>query len=636
MTLLLPVVFFHKVLNISQQALWSGMKASLASCLLAGGMGLGDVATAAETITVHLGPISQTIELADLEHFAETGEARHSLRLYGPFLSSAVRHALVSDIELDPEISHVVLEEILNTSGGSQLLNTLQAVAPNLSAADLRAMIDRSVEVEPTLNLVDLLQAIPQETLEVNLEVLLSLASKFHLAQMESEALSHILSTELASHDQATRLVTNVDPFSAGPSQVERWELVLRDKDRDRSIPVDIYWSEDTRGPLVVISHGFGADRRFLAYLAQHLASHGLTVIAVEHPGSNVTALVSVPSEQEKSDQTANRILPATELLERPKDISFVLDRMEKLNYYSYHLRDRLNTEQVAFIGHSLGGYTGLALAGAPLDLEPLDQFCQQLSPVSFSPADWLQCAALDLPIEHVNLQDDRIAQLIVMNPLTGLLFGESGLTQVTVPTLVLAGTHDSVTPIAEQQLKPFEQLAGPKYLITVIGGSHLSIGDPDNLNSELSRIPFMPALPGLSTARLRSFLQGVSLSFIMQQTQEAEVYADVLSPAYAERFSTAALPLRLTQDLPDSVTNWPRLKHNHLHSQEQLSTYGPSLLHLEMVAIQNQFNSLQQQMVAYLRSTPPSLTAIYWTRPRLHAQTPKSSPAATNDQPAQ
>ena len=59
---------------------------------------------------------------------------------------------------------------------------------------------------------------------------------------------------------------------------------------------------------------------------------------------------------------------------------------MEKLNYYSYSLRHRINTDQVSLIGHSLGGYTALALAGAELDLRPLSRFCQQLSPVNFFP----------------------------------------------------------------------------------------------------------------------------------------------------------------------------------------------------------------------------------------------------------
>jgi predicted dienelactone hydrolase len=569
--------------------------------------------------------MSQTVTIADLETFASTGEAPPSLRLYQPLLSPSLRQTLQGTIEIEPEVGHIVLDELLNTPGGTQLLDTLQAVAPNVSPSDLRVMLDELSNQEGQLNLVSILRALPEDTLDINLGTLALLASQFRLARMESEALSRVLKKELRVPAPSVAVIDAEDPFSRGNSQVERWELVLRDRARERSIPVDIYWSEDTRGPMVVISHGFGADRRFFAYLADHLASHGLTVVSVEHPGSNVASLMSLPSQEEKASKTPNRILPATEFLDRPRDISFVLDRMEKLNYYSYSLRGRLDTDQVTLIGHSLGGYTALALAGAQLDLRPLKGFCEQLSPVNFSPADWLQCAALGLPVNRADLEDPRISQIIVMNPLTGLLFGEQGLSRVTLPTLMFASTHDGVTPMAEQQLNPFGELAGQKYLVTMIGGSHLSVGDPDNLNSELGRIPFMPELPDHKTERLRSFVRGVSLSFIMQQTPEADDYRNAITPNYAQLYSTNALPLRLTQELPNSLTNWPRLQAESLHHQEKLRTYLPSLLHLEAITIQDQFQALQRQMLAYLRSSPPSLTAIYLPRyllrPQIQAQ---------------
>ncbi|HSM80506.1 MAG TPA: alpha/beta fold hydrolase [Nodosilinea sp.] len=585
--------------------------------MVMGGLAMGQLgagsALAAESITVRLGKLSQTVSLEALQEFAATGEVPGSLRLYRPLLTPALHEALRSEITLDPEVGQVILDEILHTPSGAQLLETLRAIAPNVSASDLRITLEQASQSESGLTLLGILKTMPQDTLEINVGTLIALTSQFGLAQMESRALSRVLRQTPPPETTEALPLLGTDPFSTGSSQVERWELVLVDRSRDRRIPVDIYWSEDTHGPLVVLSHGFGADRRFFAYLAEHLASHGLTVVAVEHPGSNVAALLSLPAEDLSETASQSRILPATEFLDRPRDISYVLDRMERLNLYSYGLRDRLNTEQVTLIGHSLGGYTGLALAGAALDLRSLESFCQTLSPVNVSPADWLQCAALDLPVKYANLRDDRITQLIVANPLTGLLFGEAGLSRVRVPTMVLAGTHDTVTPMAKQQLRPFMQLPGIKYLVTVVGGSHLSVGDPNNLNADLGRIPFMSELPNATTAPLRIFLQGVSLSFIMQQTAEAEAYAPVFDPAVAHTFSTAEVPLRLSQTVPEGLAAWPRLRANTLYRQDGLLTYLPSLLHLEALAIQDQLHILGRHMTTYLRSTPPALTAVYW-----------------------
>ncbi|MBW4483198.1 MAG: alpha/beta hydrolase [Tildeniella torsiva UHER 1998/13D] len=582
--------------------------------LLAGGLAVSPGAAAADSITVRLGRLSQTVSLDDLQAFAATGEVPRSLRLYQPLLNASLQEMLQGEIALEPEVGQVILDEILQTPGGARLLDTLRAIAPNLAAADLRVTLEQVSQAEEGLTLLGILRAMPQDTLEINVGTLLTLASQFRLAEMESKAIGRVLRKDPAAEaTEAAPPLLGIDPFSTGSSEVERWELVLRDHSRDRSIPVDIYWSKDSHGPLVVISHGFGADRRFFAYLAEHLASHGLTVVSVEHPGSNVAALLSLPDDDLPEAAAQSRILPASEFLDRPRDITYVLDRLEKLNTYSYSLRDRINTNQVAFIGHSLGGYTGLALAGAALDLRSLEAYCQTLNPVNVSPADWLQCAAQDLPVKYANLRDDRITQLIVANPLTGVLFGEAGLSRVRVPTLVLAGTHDTVTPMASQQLRPFMQLPADKYLLTVVGGSHLSVGDPNNLNADLGRIPFMADLPDVTTAPLRIFLQGVSFSFIMQQTPEAEDYAPALSPTVAHAFSTTTMSLRLSQTVPEGLATWPRLRQSGLYRQEGLISYLPSLLHLEGLAIQDQFQALQRQMVAYLRHTPPSLTAVYW-----------------------
>ncbi|MBD0337422.1 MAG: alpha/beta hydrolase [Cyanobacteria bacterium Co-bin13] len=590
-------------------------------------MGSAKPGEAAETLLLRVGPLSQQVHLNDLEHFSETGEIPASLKLYRPLLTPQLAEALQSRLSLDPAISTVVLEEVLRSSSGQQIIQTLENISPSLTPADLRVALNQAALDPDGLSILSLLRAMPQDTVKINFSALATLASQFNLTRFENASLGRVLEHELLVDAAAEpQPPLRLDPTQAGPAAVEIWELNLRDRDRQRNIPVDLYWSRDTRGPLVVLSHGFGADRRFFAYLAQHLASYGLTVASVEHPGSNVAALVSSPLPS--AGQKTNRILPATEFLDRPKDISFVLDRLASLNDSSFSLRGRLNTQDVAFIGHSLGGYTGLALAGATLDTRDLQQFCENILPSGLSPADWLQCAALDLPVQTVDLSDQRITQLIVMNPLTGHLFGESGFSQIKVPTLVLASSHDGVTPIASQQLLPFEQLAGPKHLVTVIGGTHLSVGDPQNLNPDLSRFPFMPELPGEATARLREFLQGVSLSFILQQTADADQYAAFLTPAYAQTYSTPDLPLRMSQELPASVQRWLKLASQRPHHSQGALAYMPSLVHLEAIDIQHRFRALQQQIVAYLRTSPPSLTVVYLPsslfRSPLHAFIPR------------
>ena len=529
--------------------------------LTAGCFGLGLAAMtstsslAAERVVVKVGPLRQSIELTDLETFAQTGEVPEGLQLYERFLSPSVQRTLQQQLALDPKMSDRIVEDVMQSANGELLLNTLSQVAPNLTIPQLQAAIRLAAMQADGLSVLGILRAIPQDTLEVDITAAIALVSQLNFSSLESRSLSSVLEQELRV-DRLTPLPSGLDPAAFGDVEFSQRGVSFRDTDRDRIIPAEIYWSNQARGPLVILSHGFGADRFFLNYLGQHLASQGLTVVSVEHPGSNLRALINLPVDPAVAEEPS-RILPATEFLDRPRDVTFVLNRLEQLNEGNSFYGGLFNTEEVTIIGHSLGGYTGLALAGAKLDLRSLNTFCENIQPLGVSPADWLQCAAVDLEEQRADLSDDRIGQVIAMNTLTGQLFGDKGLSEITVPTMLLTGTQDGVTPTLDQQLGAFTQLSGEKYLLAVIGGTHLSVGDPGNVNPALTELPFMSELRVEETANLRQVIKGVSLSFIAQQTSEAEEYKPFLSSAYVQSLSTDTLPLRMTEVLPESVRNW-------------------------------------------------------------------------------
>ncbi len=580
-------------------------------------------AAAAERVILKVGPLQQAIELSDLESFAQTGEVPEALRLYERFLSPQVQMSLAQKLDLDPSMSDRIISDVIDSPNGELLLNTLTQVAPNLTMPQIQAAIRLAAMQGDGLSVLGILRAIPQDTLEVDLTSAIALISQLNFSTMESQSLSTVLDQALAV-DLGTPLPSNRDPAVTGPEEVSFETVSFYDEGRDRTIPANIHWSRNAQasasqtsggselGPLVVLSHGFGSDRNFLLYLAEHLASYGLTVVSVEHPGSNVQALIDTPLDPSAA-RTPSRLLPATEFLDRPRDVSFVLDRLAEANESEAAYRGAFNTEEVTIIGHSLGGYTGLALAGAKLDLRSLQSFCQNIQPLTVSPADWLQCAAVDLPEQQADLSDPRIKQVMAMNTLTGQLFGEAGLSAVSVPTLLLTGTQDGVTPTLNHQLAPFEQLAGPKYLLAVIGGTHLSTGDPGNVNPALSELPFMSELPSGDTENLRQMLKGVALSFVQQRSPAAEQYEPFLSAAYVQSFSTPALPLRFTKTLPESVRSWLALNDN-LSTHQALNTTDKLVSLSYLKTLENQENIQKAvavhvqaaQVVTVLRSPLP------------------------------
>jgi len=95
--------------------------------------------------------------------------------------------------------------------------------------------------------------------------------------------------------------------------------------------------------PLVVASHGFTGSRTTLAYLAEHLASHGYVVAAPQFPLSTLTA----PGG------------PTTDDIEhQPGDVGAVIDHL--LAASDGPLAGRIDPERIGVTGLSWGGLTTL------------------------------------------------------------------------------------------------------------------------------------------------------------------------------------------------------------------------------------------------------------------------------------
>ena len=540
---------------MQRQASWA--QGLLCSLTLACGWGVGMPSTlAAQTVTIRLGPFQQLVAIADLEKFAKTGHLPERLQIFSPVLRPEVRELLTKRFSVDPAFADKFIHELIRTPQGKQLIGSLGVALPGSTVESLQATLNLTLRQVNGLSALSFLRAYPQENVTIDATKALGLVVEFNANVLQSQVLGMLLEQELSPKSN-TPSNSTFDPAVLGNQTVQEQTLTLQDRQRNRMIPVDIYWSRgNAEDPLVVISHGFGANRKFLRYLALHLASHGITVAAVEHPGSNVTAV-------NRASYTANlaQILPGSEFIDRPKDISFLLDELAKLNTKPGQLGLKFNTEKVTVIGHSLGGYTALALVGGEVNLEELRQFCKDSLSIGESPGDWLQCAAASLRDKKLHLQDSRVKSAIALNPLVGRLFGQNGLTQVTKPVLILSGTEDTLTPALTHQIEPFTQLRGSKYLLTAIGGTHLSISDPTSTVSTATTI--VKERRGEETKSLRQLTQGVSLAFIKQLTPEAKLYQPFLTPAYAQSFSTQQLPLRLISDLPKSIKLWLGLLAN-------------------------------------------------------------------------
>lgn len=516
--------------------------------------GVNTSAIAADTVVVRLGLFTESISLAELQKAAKTGELSGSLQSYTKGLSEEQRRLLLGALAMNVPINVVTVNKLLNTQIGTSILNDFATALVRKDKAGVQALRAGLVlgSTAPTgLSILSFIAAYPSKRLEIDLPQAFIVAGSLNTAFWRTQQFMLAIAPQI---DPRTPQITfPFDPSQPGIAQVQILKLSLNDQKRQRQIPVDIYWSTAATldKPVIVLSHGFASVRTDLRYLAEHLASHGYVVAALEHPGSNQANINSAL-------QGKSRVMKPHEFLDRPQDISFVLDELEKLNQTANHpLQGKLATRNAMVIGHSFGGSTALEVAGAQLQLERLKQRCKKKL-TSFSEGEVIQCIAQELPENSYQLRDIRIKQAIALNPTTSLMFGETGLTKVQVPTLVLASSADKTTPALTEQIAGFDKIPSPKWLVGIVGGTHLSVKDPSTTLDQIGQ-PNTPISGGevvdKQAADVRKYVKAIALAFAAQMTPEAKNYAIFLTSDYAQFASTAAFPFRLiTQIPPDAM----------------------------------------------------------------------------------
>jgi predicted dienelactone hydrolase len=175
--------------------------------------------------------------------------------------------------------------------------------------------------------------------------------------------------------------------------------------------------------PLVIFSHGNCGEPTEATYFTMALARLGFVVAAPPHVGNQA------------SDGAACFTAFGDSFLNRVPDVRFVLDGMlAQGSDRSSRFYRRIRTDKVAMSGLSFGGFTTL------LAVQREPRFI----------------AAFSLVPGGVEALDKTV---------------------ISIPTLVIGAERDTVVGFPESQAA-YERLAGPRFLVEVLGANHLSSVD--------------------------------------------------------------------------------------------------------------------------------------------------------------
>jgi len=206
--------------------------------------------------------------------------------------------------------------------------------------------------------------------------------------------------------------------------------------------------------PLIVLSHGFAGSPDEFYWLIQPLVDAGYMVIATKHADS--------PG-------------PQVNHWNRALDVSFILTEFLKTP-----MGQQVDQTKIGFTGFSLGGMTGIALAGARIGnldaIVPNERYVRD--PMITTDA---RAALLGLNREKMqsDLHDSRIKAAFLMAPAWSWVFYAKDVSQITIPIYIVAGDQDEVLVTETNGLWYAEHIAKSRFQWVLGAGHFVFLGLP-------------------------------------------------------------------------------------------------------------------------------------------------------------
>ncbi|MET4076765.1 hypothetical protein [Hymenobacter sp. UYCo722] len=232
--------------------------------------------------------------------------------------------------------------------------------------------------------------------------------------------------------------------------------------------------------PMVLISHGTGGSPLTHRLLAHFLARSGFVVGLPRHHANH-------------RDDNSWHNTPAN-LVARPRHLTLAIDAL--LAEFGAVLRP----DWVALVGHSLGGYSALALAGGQPGSLPHEHSDGTPQPIPTT-------------------LDARVRALVLLAPATVWYRAAEALRNVRVPILLLMGEKDEWTPDFHAQI--VLNGVADRRLIThriVENAGHYSFLSPFSAARTSPAFPPSQDPPGFDRMQFQEELQAEVRQFLLQQ----------------------------------------------------------------------------------------------------------------------
>lgn len=506
-----------------------------------------DRAMSAEKLSFWYPPYGQfIIPISDLETFAKEEKLTKHLAFYLDNLSPSQQNELRQALNTRYEISHVTVSQFTYSPIGLVIMKRLGRILQGDRYQNglyaLRSAMILSASSPEGFTPINVLRRFPLSTIELDLPLGLDaykeLSQLWYRKDLAIAALQRQSETEVVATKNPMPVV---DLSVKGSYTWQERSFTFPNPERGMKIEATIYVPQGLTKPaqVIVISHGLASNRDTFAYLAKHLVSYGYAVAVLEHPGTGGKDFGAFLAG-------LGRIPNLREAYLRPLDLKYLLDDLERQSKVAPSLIGQIDVQNVGLVGHSLGGYTVLALGGARLNFASIQSDCNVPEPnvTSFNLSKLIQCRAIYLEPGEYDQKDRRVKAIFTLNPIGGgTLFNREGIENFNVPVMIVASGDDIFAPTVPEQLFPFTWMpVTDKYLAMAPKGTHFSF--IEKCEKGVLNIP--RSLIGVDPSLARPYVKTLSVAFFKTHLSNQSEFRAYLSASYVKTISRDPLPLHL------------------------------------------------------------------------------------------
>ncbi len=383
--------------------------------------------------------------------------------------------------EILTELSKTII--VTNDNNGVLIFNTIEIL----------------LEEKKEVSILEIIKALPVEEITLDVDnLILIISSWMNELEMQQDLILKLNNLEKTNEEI---LKNNENKFTSNIFKINK---KIYAPHREEPLEVEL-WKSNKINPekeLIIFMPGLAGEIDNFKWIGNELARRGWPIVFIDHRGSNLKAFAEVIEGKEAI----------------PGSIDFFLYRIKDLDaVLKAHINGEFDLANDSYIlmGHSLGSLIALLYEGnKPTD--QLDIRCDSaLSDFAVTNlSKLLQCQLTEIPYLERN-NSKKASAIIGFNSFGSLIWPREKSSDIEIPTLLIGGTYDLITPLVNEQFRVFSALNNPLNRFLIIeGASHFSpirVNDNFLKDKDIFKIneSFIGANPIL--------VQDLSLEFIVE-----------------------------------------------------------------------------------------------------------------------